>query len=90
MADDPASTPISEAEVQQLTDGLVKRQSSDGLTVYRNAAGVGCPNPSCDRGRFQTLFVSESDWQELGATREGIELCITNTGDRRLVFVHDP
>ncbi|MFC6615009.1 hypothetical protein ACFQAS_08620 [Halopenitus salinus] len=80
---------LTDQDLRQLTDGLVKHSSGGGTTVYKNAAGVGCPNPDCDRGIFRTLFVSDSDWQELGATREGIDLCLTSTGDKRLVFIHE-
>ena len=89
MSSEGPDRPLSEEEFRQLTDGLVKRRSGDGITVYKNAAGVGCPNPHCDRGVFQTLFVSEETWQELGATRDGVELCLCSLDDRRLVFVHD-
>ncbi|QHS17170.1 DUF7385 family protein [Halopenitus persicus] len=80
---------LTEDELRELTDGLVKHSSGGGTTVYKNAAGVGCPNPNCDRGIFRTLFVSDTGWQELGATREGVHLCLTSTDEKRLVFIHE-
>ena len=89
MGDDSTAGAMSAEEFRSLTDGLVRQASGGGTTVYKNAAGVGCPNPECDLGVFQTLFVSDHGWQRIGATRDGIELCICNTEDRRLVFIHD-
>ena len=91
MSDDStnSSGAMSADEFRTLTDGLVKQSSGGGTTLYKNAAGVGCPNPDCDAGVFQTLFVSDHGWQQLGATRDGIELCLVNTDEKRLVFVHD-
>ncbi|OYR55447.1 MULTISPECIES: DUF7385 family protein [Halorubrum] len=89
MSEDDTAGAMSAEEFRSLTDGLVRQSSGGGTTVYKNAAGVGCPNPKCDLGVFQTLFVSDHGWQRIGATRDGIELCICNTEDRRLVFIHD-
>ena len=89
MADDTTEGPMSGEELRSLTDGLVRQGSGGGITRYKNAAGVGCPNPDCDLGVFQTLFVSDHGWQRIGATRDGIELCICNTEEKRLVFIHD-
>lgn len=89
MPNDTATEGLTEDDVRELTDGLVKRSSSDSVTVYQNAAGVGCPNPNCDKGFFRTLVVSDHGWQELTATRDGIELCLCSTDSKRLVFVHD-
>ena len=89
MADDDTDGPMSPDEFRSLTDGLVRQGSGGGTTRYKNAAGVGCPNPDCDRGTFQTLFVSDYGWQQIGATRDGIHLCLCNTDSKRLVFIHD-
>ncbi|SNR40444.1 DUF7385 family protein [Halorubrum vacuolatum] len=89
MADDDMEAPMSRDEFRSLTDGLVRQSSGGGTTVYKNAAGVGCPNPDCDEGTFQTLFVSDHGWQRIGATRDGIHLCLCNTDSKRLVFIHD-
>ncbi|MGZ0748031.1 DUF7385 family protein [Haloparvum sp. AD34] len=89
MSDDTTEKGISDEEFRELTDGLVRQRSEGGTDVYSNAAGVGCPNPDCDRGVFQTLLVSDHGWQQLGATREGINLCLCNTDEKRLVFIHD-
>lgn len=59
MGDEETEGPMSAEEFRSLTDGLVRQSSGGGTTVYKNAAGVGCPNPDCDRGVFQTLFVSD-------------------------------
>ncbi|GAB7089769.1 hypothetical protein JCM18237_00400 [Halorubrum luteum] len=89
MADDDTDGPMSPEELRSLTDGLVRQGSGGGTTRYKNAAGVGCPNPDCDHGTFQTLFVSDHGWQQIGATRDGIHLCLCNTESKRLVFIHD-
>jgi len=59
MSDENAAGAMSAEEFRSLTDGLVRQGSGGGTTVYKNAAGVGCPNPECDLGVFQTLFVSD-------------------------------
>jgi hypothetical protein len=89
MGDEETEGPMSAEEFRSLRDGLVRQSSGGGTTVYKNAAGVGCPNPDCDRGVFQTLFVSDHGWQQIGATRDGIDLCLCNTESKRLVFIHD-
>ncbi|EMA69674.1 hypothetical protein C461_02056 [Halorubrum aidingense JCM 13560] len=89
MGDEDTDGPMSAEEFRSLRDGLVRQSSGGGTTVYKNAAGVGCPNPDCDRGVFQTLFVSDHGWQQIGATRDGIDLCLCNTETKRLVFIHD-
>ncbi len=89
MGDDDTGSPMSDEALRSLTDGLVRQGSGGGTTVYKNAAGVGCPNPDCELGVFQTLFVSDHGWQRIGATRDGIELCLVTTDEKRLVFIHD-
>jgi cob(I)yrinic acid a,c-diamide adenosyltransferase (EC 2.5.1.17) len=50
MGDDSAAGAMSAEEFRSLTDGLVRQASGGGTTVYKNAAGVGCPNPSVTSG----------------------------------------
>lgn len=89
MSDDP-SGPMTLAQLETLTDALRVEIEEPNRRIYRNPAGVTCPDPRCDRGPFDALIVGETGWQEFGAQAGGIHLHITTVGESTLLFIHEP